>query len=68
MLERQCSAWGSVVAAAVHVPLVGGAVVSAELAALNGSTLGEAAAMLHEFHARMEAGGRCAYVRVCVCM
>lgn len=30
MLEGQCGAWGSIIAAAVHVPLVQGKVVSGE--------------------------------------
>ena len=30
MLEAQCGAWGSIISAAVHVPLVGGKVVSGE--------------------------------------
>lgn len=47
-------AWGSVISAAVHVPLVGGQVVSAELRELNGSTLEQPIAMLEAFHAQME--------------
>lgn len=31
MLEGQCGAWGSIIAAAVHVPLVQGKIVSGEL-------------------------------------
>lgn len=61
LLDQRChqqqailQAWGSVISAAVHVPLVGGQVVSAELRELNGSTLEQPIAMLEAFHARME--------------
>lgn len=59
MLEQQCGAWGSVLAAAVHVPLVGGLVISAEQQLLNGSSLAQPTLLLEEFHAKMEAGSRC---------
>jgi hypothetical protein len=58
MLEGQCGAWGSIIAAAVHVPLVQGKVVS-EMAELHGRDLAAPLDIIAEFHERMEKRGRC---------
>ena len=59
MLEGQCGTWGSIIAASVHVPLVGGKVVS-DLPELNGGDLAGPRRVMADFHERMEREGRCA--------
>ncbi|PSC70030.1 Glycosyltransferase LARGE2 [Micractinium conductrix] len=58
MLEGQCSNWGSVISAAVHIPLMKGRVVS-EVDDLYGQDVEKPLEMISEFHDRMEREGRC---------
>ncbi|EFN57236.1 expressed protein, partial [Chlorella variabilis] len=57
MLEGQCGAWGSIIAAAVHVPLMQGKIVS-ELPELEGKDVGAPLEIISEFHERMERRAR----------
>lgn len=57
-LELQCSVWGSVIAAAVHVPLVDG-LVQSSLKEIDGKEKDAPLALLNAFHSRMETDGLC---------
>ena len=57
-LELQCSVWGSVIAAAIHVPLVDG-VINSLLPEINGKGEDAPLSLIHAFHSRMETDGFC---------